>query len=76
MARKTAVKKAGKKKTPKAAGGHKTQAKKPVGRKAPAGSGGRARKQTVKARKAAAASGAAAPVTSPHFGRDDPAIAD
>ena len=66
------VKKTGKK-APLRKGGHKKQAKKPIGRKAPAGSGRRARKQTVKARKTGAASGAAAPVTSPSLGRADPA---
>jgi len=68
---KKAVKRTGKKNAPKRKTAHKKQAKKPVGRKAPAGSGRRARKQTVKARKRGAASGASAKVTSPSFGRPD-----
>jgi hypothetical protein len=70
MAKKRAVKKTGKK-APTRKGGHKKQAKKPVGRKAPAGSGKRARKKTVRARKATPQAGAAAPATSPNFGRPE-----
>ena len=70
MAKKRAVKKKGRK-APARKGGHKKQAGKPVGRKASAGSGRRARKKTVRARKAAPQSAAAAPVASPDFGRPE-----
>ncbi len=66
---KKAVKKSGKKNAPNRKTGKKKQAKKPVGRKAPSGGGGRARKKTLKARKRGAASGRASQVTSPDFGR-------
>jgi hypothetical protein len=76
MARKTPVKKTGKKTSTAGKAGHKKQVKKTAARKAPAASRARARKKTPKARKAVAASAAAVPITSPEFGRDDPAIAD
>ena len=72
-----AVKKTGKKKAPARKGGQRQMARKPVGRKAPAGSGRKARRQTPVAKKAGASSGEAVPATSPSMGRDDdPPIAD
>ncbi len=56
MAAKRPVKKTGKK-VPLRKGGHKKQAKKPVGRKRPAGSGRKANKKTPRARKLGAQSG-------------------
>jgi hypothetical protein len=70
MAKKRPVKKTGEK-PPLRKAGHSKQAKKPVGGKAPAASGRRARKRTVKARRAGARSGLAVPVTSPEFGRPE-----
>ena len=57
MAAKRSVKKTGKK-TPLRRGGHSTQAKKPIGRKKPVGSGRKARKKTPRARRLGAQSGA------------------
>ena len=56
MAKKRAVKKAGKK-APLRKGGTKKQAKKPVGRKKPLGSGRKAKKKTPRARKTGTRSG-------------------
>jgi hypothetical protein len=70
VAKKRPVTKKGKK-PPLHKAGHKKQAKKPVGRKAPAGSGRRARKRTLKARKTQVQSGVAVPVTSSDFGRPE-----
>jgi hypothetical protein len=57
MAAKRPVKKTGKK-PPTRRGGHKKQAKKPIGRKKPVGSGRKAKKKTPRARKVGAQSGA------------------
>ena len=57
MAAKRPVKKTGKK-APLRRGAHKKQAKKPVGRKRPAGGGRKARKKTPRARKLGAQAGA------------------
>ena len=57
MAARRSVKKTGKK-APLRKGGHKKQAKKPVGRKRPAGGGRKANKKTARARKLGAGSGA------------------
>ena len=57
MAAKRPVKKTGKK-APLRRGGHKKQAKKPIGRKRPAGGGRKAHKKTPRARKLGAQSGA------------------
>jgi hypothetical protein len=57
MAAKRPVKKTGKK-APLRRGGHKKQAKKPVGRKRPEGSGRKAKKKTPRARKLGAQAGA------------------
>jgi hypothetical protein len=57
MAAKRPVKKTGKK-APLRRGGHKKQAKKPVGRKRPEGGGRKANKKTPRARKLGAQGGA------------------
>ena len=56
MAARRTVKKTGKK-APLRKGGHKKQAKKPVGRKKPFGSGRKAHKKTPRARRLGTASG-------------------